>query len=110
MNMYDKICNYIIIVFIGHKFIDLHVHVITCINEDALKYRTLATYWTAIEHGMNACLGQTTLISCRASKTDSLRKKIHVLLDQNTYMYMYVWCKMMESFQWQSQTAKLEQK
>ena len=56
-----------------------------------------------IQHGMNACLEQTTLVSCRASKTDSLRKKI--LFDQNTYF----WCKLIESFHGQSETAKLEQ-
>ena len=30
---------------------------------------------TAIQHGMNVCLGQTTLVSCRPSKTDPLRKE-----------------------------------
>ena len=44
-------------------------------NEDALKCETLATYWTAIQQGMNACLGWTKFNSCDSHK---------ILLDQNT--------------------------
>ena len=50
------------------------------VNENALKCRTLATYWIAIQQGMNACLGQTTLVAHNSHK---------ILLDQNTH----IWCK-----------------
>ena len=52
-----------------------------------------------VQHGMNACLGK--------------QQSFHVVQQQAKVIHMRIYCwtrKLIESFHWQSETAKLEQK